>query len=212
MIPCQQKDLHNERICPFYHSKNDKRRSSNRYSSSLCENYQNCPLEDGCLNCHNKIEFLYHPDNYKKIFCKSFLEFEKCNLEVFCPFIHNENEFQCDLLHSMKLDLDFFMFQYKTVICPFGSKTHDSETCVYAHNENEIRRNPSVFEYGPKECSFGLRKHCPKGNKCKDSHGKFEALFHPMNFKTVICKNENCKIPNFCPLAHHKNDFRLFFV
>ena len=82
----------------------------------------------------------------------------------------------------MEHDDDFYMFHFKTVWCPFNteSREHYREKCVYAHNWQDFRRKPHVFEYDPrKPCEFWNRnqeiklywKGCEMEYRCCYSHG-----------------------------------------
>jgi hypothetical protein len=52
----------------------------------------------------------------------------------FCSFVHFEREFRIHLLHKKEKNSHFYMFDYKTVMCPFNN-SHDRLHCVYAHNQ-----------------------------------------------------------------------------
>ena len=215
MFPCQYNTIHKDSMCPFFHGSNDKRREASLYSSKLCENYMNCPLGDQCCKSHNKYEFLYHPENYKTVFCRSYLKKENCELGVYCPFAHCDNEIKSELLHHMNRDQDFFMFYYKTVFCPYLWNTHVFGKCVYAHFPHKIRRKPHLFDYGTNKCLFFSKENinsCPFGDKCKDAHGENEVEFHPLNYKTTICRKQNCFNQETCPKAHNNMDFRFYFL
>jgi len=215
VYPCQKIEVHDKNKCPFFHSFNDKRRNTYSYTNQICELNSTCPLKDDCSKSHNKYEFLYHPNNYKMMFCKSFCEKEKCDLDLFCPYAHNENEIQGELLHDMKHDSDFYMFYYKTVFCPFIWKNHDANQCVYAHSVQELRRKPHLFEYSTKECSYFLNDQeniCPLGRKCGESHGKMEVEFHPLGYKTMACRKKNCNGAENCPYAHDQGEMRFVYL
>ena len=85
-----------------------------------------------------------------------------------CAFAHSEDEVTVDLLHKFAPALpeedknqasanknnstkenssDFYMFHFKTVWCPYSDASHPRDACVYAHNWQDFRRKPHVFEY-----------------------------------------------------------------
>lgn len=211
---CNRKQVHSIQKCIYYHTMQDKRRESHLYNSKLCENIAECPFKEKCSKCHNKIEFLYHPDNYKTIFCKSFYVKGKCKLKEFCPFAHNDNEVQLELLHHLERDSDLYMFGFKTVICPYIWKKHDFSLCVYAHEAKELRRKPHSVEYSPKLCdsySKEQKEDCPFGMKCEFAHNNNETNYHPLNYKSMVCKDPSCKNQEICPFVHNKNDFEFSF-
>ena len=127
------------------------------YKSQMCSHAKtHCLHGDNCQNAHNKVELLFHPENFKSKLCLSYFASRmKCDYGDYCCFAHNEGELQIDLLHKMKQDLDFYLFHYKTVMCPYiNDVSHTSDpncenTCVYAHSENDYRRKPYLVNYSP---------------------------------------------------------------
>ena len=92
----------------------------------------------------------YHPEKYKTKFCKKFpSNVSSCDFGELCAFAHSEEELSIDMLHRMIKDTDFYMFHFKTVWCPFNEKqeSHMRDTCEYAHNWQDFRRKPHVYEY-----------------------------------------------------------------
>lgn len=43
--------------------------------------------------------------------------------------------------------LTFYMYRYKTSWCPDMKDSHDSKTCIFAHNMRDLRRPPEIFQY-----------------------------------------------------------------
>ena len=162
--PCtQDPQNHNLKRCPFYHDFNkDRRRPLGTYQSEMCphaqgrnntsgqarkhgamthnsdnEGSQNCPHGDNCDKAHNRVEEFYHPDKYKAKFCSSYLDPIKnaeCDYQEFCSFAHNQAELSVELIENYEVDMDFYMFHFKTVWCPYREDDHDRKVCVYAHN------------------------------------------------------------------------------
>lgn len=104
---------------------------------------------------------------------------ENCEYGELCAFAHSEDEITVDLLHKIEpRDPDFYIFYFKTAWCPW-SQDHDKENCVYAHNWQDLRRKPSVYNYERDLCrnwhidNF-IRSYsdgCPNEYRCKHSHG-----------------------------------------
>ena len=71
-------------LCPYFHNASDKRRHPNN------ESYSGIYLEDSfdSKQCLNYVEYLYHPDNYKRVKCKS-----SCKKYMICPFYHDLKDF-----------------------------------------------------------------------------------------------------------------------
>merc|ERR1719269_98360 len=114
---------------------------------------------------------------------------------------------------------DFFMYQFKCVWCPITVQ-HNWQTCLYAHNYQDARRNPQMG-YGPQPCPHWDKKEraphygqrCPNGVLCPYSHGAKEQLYHPHYFKTVICwdfahTKEGCPRERLCAFYHRKRGQR----
>lgn len=68
----------------------------------MCQ-LKNCQNKN-CLFVHNHMEQLYHPDNYKKKFCLSFINKKKCIYKNFCAFAHNEEEIKINLINKLPKD------------------------------------------------------------------------------------------------------------
>ena len=160
---------HNLKKCPYYHDTNkDRRRALGRYQSEICSyltrgdkqnaNYSsptNCPYGDNCDRAHNRVEEFYHPDKYKAKFCSSYLSpsnSNTCEYLEFCSFAHNESEISVELIEKYVIDMDFYLFHFKTVWCPYREDDHDRKACVYAHNWQDYRRKPSLYSYSQKMC------------------------------------------------------------
>jgi len=221
-LPCQSKGNHNPKFCYYYHHEKDRRRPTTYYSycSDMCpkmEKNQECPQGDSCRYAHNKVEQLYHPDRYKKKFCTHHPhKLDKCDYGNFCSFAHHESEIKIELLHNLKQDLDFYIYKYKTVFCPYIYE-HDRSQCVYAHNAQDFRRTPLSYKYDPVECPnwskgqiFSYEEGgCPKQMDCDKCHGWKELEFHPLYFKTKPCTNGNKCVKKDCPFFHSQNDRRI---
>lgn len=167
----QNPQNHNHKRCPFYHDfAKDRRRPLGTYQSEMCphvlaggqqkqgkmtEESINCPYGDKCDRAHNRVEEFYHPDKYKAKFCSSFLDPKRtpeCEYQEFCSFAHSEEELSVELIERYEKDMDFYIFHFKTVWCPYKEDDHDRKACVYAHNWQDYRRKPSVFQYSSKMC------------------------------------------------------------
>ena len=167
---------------------------------------------------HNKVEELYHHDNYKQKFCSTYPNrLNECEYGEFCSFAHSENEIKTELLHNYVFDTDFYIFHYKTLWCPFNLTSHDKALCVYAHNWQDFRRRPNVYEYiaepcptwNPSEFIENYNRGCPQSFDCTMCHGWKELEFHPLVYKVKQCKNtDRCPKETFCPLFHSDKDRR----
>ena len=118
----------------------------------------------------------------------------------------------------MEHDIDFYMFHFKTVWCPFSEKDHQRDQCVYAHNWQDFRRQPHTFEYNNTQCpSWETKKNtktykdgCKLEYRCGYCHGWKELEYHPMCYKTSECRipqGGKCR-KSHCPYYHHEYERR----
>jgi len=161
---------------------------------------------------------------YKRRFCAHYPKVDNCRRKEFCMFAHSREEIRAPLLseaEESKNDLSnaFFINKFKIFWCPIGVQ-HDWQTCVYAHNYQDARRNPAIG-YGPRPCPFWEKKdrapsyeaRCPNGFRCPYSHGAKEQLYHPRYFKTVVCwdfdqNHHGCPRDTLCAFYHRKKTQR----
>ncbi|KAM3128669.1 hypothetical protein pb186bvf_019237 [Paramecium bursaria] len=217
--PCKIQGTHSHKHCPFYHNQKDKKRVGIQYSAEMCtqvERNQNCPYQDNCHKAHNRVEQLYRLDNYKTKFCSFYPNnLQQCDYGKFCSFAHSEEDIVIELIHNLDYDDDFFMFYYKTVWCPFNLTSHDKALCVYAHNWQDFRRKPHIYQYNPIPCQnwktadFITEYHngCADSFNCMKCHGWKELEYHPMLFRTKQCINQNCN-KNDCSFFHNQQERR----
>lgn len=216
---------HNPKRCYYYHdAKKDRRRPLGVYTSEMCpeitsraNNYQCLSGGENCLKAHNRVEEFYHPEKYKSKFCQTYpKDMESCDYGEMCAFAHSEDEIAIELLHKMDpRNPDFYMFYFKTVWCPWSTE-HDKETCVYAHNWQDLRRKPNLYDYHKDLChNWQIEKYiknysdgCINEYRCSSSHGWKEQQYHPRNYKINPCKSfEKCK-KHHCPYYHSEEDRR----
>mmetsp|Transcript_66801 Transcript_66801/g.168676 ORF Transcript_66801/g.168676 Transcript_66801/m.168676 type:complete len:688 (-) Transcript_66801:126-2189(-) len=161
---------------------------------------------------------------HKQRFCASFPDVGQCRRGSACAFAHSRDEARTPLLtleqeqqEPSALTEHFFMYQFKTLWCPIGVQ-HDWQTCVYAHNYQDARRQVSIG-YGPRPCPYWAKKdivaeysqRCPMGLHCPFSHGAKEQLYHPHYFRTVICRDlraKACPRQKLCAFFHRRVERR----
>ncbi|EAR97145.2 zinc finger CCCH type domain protein (macronuclear) [Tetrahymena thermophila SB210] len=222
--PCPNQNIqHNHKQCQYYHGLKDRRRVGTNYSHDPCQFIDsfgaNCPLGDKCPKSHNKVEQLYRPDKYKTKFCTYYPNnCKSCEYGIFCSFAHSENDINTELIHNYEYDVDFYIFYYKTVWCPFNYINHDRGMCVYAHNWQDYRRKPHSIEFGyePDGCeswnpnSFITEYEigCPNKQNCKKCHGWKELEYHPKIYRTKPCQQQPCPKGKACPYYHNIQEKR----
>jgi len=220
--PCKIKEPHLPKRCPFYHdARKDRRRPQvTSYSADMCVyalNEKECPYGDSCPNAHNRVEEFYHPTKYKTKFCTTYPNsIASCEYGEYCCFAHSESDIKIDLIHKFTRDIDFYIFHYKTVWCPFNETNHARDQCVYAHNWQDYRRRPHVYPYEKGQCpNWDLQKiinvyfdGCANGLSCRFSHGWKEQEFHPLAYKTNHCRHGETCSKLHCPFFHSEKDRR----
>ena len=133
-----------------------------------------------------------------------------------CSFSHTEKDIKIELIHNYFFDMDFFLFKYKTISCPFNLLFHDKGLCVYSHNWQDFRRNPDIYHYKPEQCPnwqtnkmiYEYHVGCPNSLQCDKCHGWKELEFHPLFYKTKRCTQENCNVDLSCPYFHNRKEQR----
>lgn len=139
------------------------------------------------------------------------------NLGKLCSFSHSEEDIKIELIHNYVYDIDFYLFKYKTVNCPFNLLFHDKALCVYSHNWQDFRRNPDIYYYEAVACPhwditkmiYEYSQGCPQGLQCTNCHGWKELEFHPNYYKTKNCPNgQGCPGDLSCPYYHSRQDYR----
>ena len=98
---------------------------------------------------HSNVERLYHVEKYKTKFCQQ--SAQECPYGQFCSFAHSEPDLKTRLIHKQPKNPDFFMYYFKTEWCPYQNKDHNKAKCEYAHNWQDFRRKPHLFDYDPRE-------------------------------------------------------------
>lgn len=220
---CEISAKHCEKKCTYFHSSKDRRRNlyNTNYTSETCGfNDKNCIYGDFCKRSHSQVEVLYHIDKFKTRFCCHYDETktldkinEECPYGSVCSFVHCESELRIELIHRLPKNEGFFIYYFKTVICPFD-KPHDKAACVYAHNFQDFRRSPINYIYDKRNCQnwnnkkmiMSYNEGCEKSYSCPFSHGWKEQDYHPLSYKTLKCKYymEGCDKGENCPYFHTK--------
>lgn len=213
-IKCTLKYQHLASECSCYHSELDRRRPLMCYSSKLCKyTSQTCPLGEQCPNSHNRIEQLYHLEQFKTKYCLN-QRFGFCKYGSTCTFAHSESELAVPMLDKYELNNWFYVNLFKTVWCPFAEK-HNKAVCVYAHNWQDFRRRPNLFSYTNEMCPYwdgnkfvtSYESGCPYKAACNYCHGWKELQYHPKNYKTSPCTSYHHK-ENHCYCYHSMFDIR----
>ena len=220
--PCTIKIQHNHKQCQFFHYPKDRKRQGDFYSIDLCPYIEQekdlCPFGDNCLKAHSRVEQLYSALKYKSRFCSFYPNnLQNCEYGDYCSFAHQEQEIAVPLIHHYDFDADFFIFHYKTVMCPFNQNKHDKSSCVYAHNWQDFRRKPQETRYEPVPCQnwktgdfvTNYEDGCVNGFDCNKCHGWKEYDFHPINWMTKPCpKGKGCNKKRECTFYHNVSEKR----
>jgi len=111
-----------------------------------------------------------------------------------------------------------YMYQFRTKSCT-KNRCRNRSKCFDAHSQVMRRRVPrlrpdGLFNYIPESCpQWQKAKKCNKGDSCHRSHGWLEIIFHPLLFKTKICKSNHkngvCREYGvYCAKAHNPTEIR----
>jgi len=123
--------------------------------------------------------------------------------------------------HSFSQDInELYMYKFRTKLCLVKGKCENPSTCFDAHSILMKRRVPKwidvsgVFNYIPEPCPQWQRsKTCSMGKNCPLSHGWLEIIYHPLLYKTKLCKSERqngvcTKYGVYCAKAHSRCEIR----
>jgi len=113
---------------------------------------------------------------------------------------------------------DDYMFRFRTKPCT-KKRCRNPPKCFDAHSEVMRRRVPALGEHGlynyiPEPCpQWEKLKKCSLGESCPRSHGWLEQIFHPLLYKTKMCKSNQkngiCREYGvYCAKAHNPSDIR----
>jgi len=113
---------------------------------------------------------------------------------------------------------DDYMYKFRTKPCT-KKRCRNPPKCFDAHSEVMRRRVPTQGEHGlynyiPEPCpQWQKLKKCSLGESCLRSHGWLEIIFHPLLYKTKMCKsnlkNGVCREYGvYCAKAHNPSDIR----
>jgi len=115
---------------------------------------------------------------------------------------------------------DFYMYQFRTKLCCKKDTCWDEAACIDAHSSDTKRRMPKIneetgeFNYIPKPCpEWSNSEICSMGEDCPRSHGWLEMIYHPLLYKTKLCKSKRkngvCIAYGFyCAKAHSRSEIR----
>jgi len=113
---------------------------------------------------------------------------------------------------------NLYMYKFRTNSCT-KKRCRNPSKCFDAHSQVMRRRVPKLrhdglFNYIPELCpQWQKSKKCHKGDSCHRSHGWLEIIFHPLLYKTKICKSNHkngvCREYGvYCAKAHNPTEIR----
>jgi len=115
---------------------------------------------------------------------------------------------------------EFYMYNFRTKFCSMRGKCPNPTTCVDAHSKIMKRRVPTLneetgkYNYIPEACPQWRRsKNCNFGDNCPRSHGWLEVIYHPLLYKTKLCKSKRkngicAEYGVYCAKAHNRIEVR----
>jgi hypothetical protein len=184
-----------------------------------------CRMGEMCSFAHSGLEIRYHPSVFRTKVCP----LSVCT-GALCPFAHGDvrlSSVECPrtkktALHGdngLRFDVRHVMLNYKTKPCTFrGGRLCECHGFAY-HNAKE-RRRPHFWKYLGTPCAKVWREKEWAANpdllctaSCAFAHTRFEAMFHPMNYKTQPCSAFEargwCAFGTLCAHAHGLLDLRV---
>jgi len=108
----------------------------------------------------------------------------------------------------------FYMYKFRTNFCSMRGNCRRQGKCSDAHSKITKRRVPALDEkrrkwnYIPKPCpQYRISNNCSLGDSCPRSHGWLEVIYHPLIYKTKLCKSKRkngicIKYGLYCARAH----------
>jgi len=114
----------------------------------------------------------------------------------------------------------FYMYKFRTNFCNMRGNCRRQGTCSDAHSKITKRRIPALDEkrrkwnYIPKPCpQYRRSNNCSLGDSCPRSHGWLEVIYHPLIYKTKLCKSKRkngvcAKYGLYCAKAHSRFEVR----
>jgi len=163
------------------------------------------------------VEEFYHPEKYKIKFCATYPHLvDRCEYGELCAFAHAEEELNIEFLDKYEWNVDFYMFHFKTVWCPYNEGKHARDECVFAHNWQDFRRKPHIYSYKVDQCprwhaqTFigNFYEGCSQEYRCPFSHGWKEQEYHPENYKMNPCNKASHCPKTHCAYYHSEHDRR----
>lgn len=87
----------------------------------------------------------------------------------------------------------------------------NEDDCPHSHCVSWSRRNPAEITYRPGLCSFVIfqrdqnqtrvKNFCNRGRYCPHAHTKEEQMYHPMVYKTKLCRGYPQCSRVYCPFG-----------
>jgi len=113
---------------------------------------------------------------------------------------------------------DAYMYTFRTNRCT-KKRCRNASRCFDAHSQVMRRRVPEQdengrFNYIPEPCpQWKQMKKCCIGESCPRSHGWLEIIYHPLLYKTKMCRSYNkngiCQeYGMYCAKAHSPKEIR----
>ncbi|KAF4696404.1 hypothetical protein FOZ60_000862 [Perkinsus olseni] len=213
--------VHDRKVCPFYHNHRDRRRYPITYEPEQCSQHfdidtfvMGCDKGDDCGKCHSRLELLQR-------FCATWPNIANCVRAGHCASAHDRSEINGKMFtedQEATRGIEFFVNHFKTLWCPYGVQ-HDWHRCYYAHTYQDCRRSPALG-YGSEPCPYWSKSRvwaeyssrCPNSHRCPYSHGSKEQLYHPSYYKTMPCcdwkARGRCPRGELCAFYHDARERR----
>jgi len=126
-------------------------------------------------------------------------------------------------IHKPRIQVndDLIMYKFRTELCNRKRRCKNPSNCFDAHSSimkrrvpRQVKSNGGLFNYIPEPCPYWEKsKKCRMGVKCPRSHGWLEVIFHPLLYKTKLCKSRRkqgvcSEYGVYCAKAHSRAEIR----
>ncbi|KAL5052860.1 hypothetical protein RYX36_033542 [Vicia faba] len=107
---------------------------------------------------------------------------------------------------------EFRFYSFKVKTCSRGY-SHDWTHCPFVHpGENARRRDTKKYLYSCVPCPEIHKGSCHNKDACEYSHGVFESLLHPLQYRTRLCKDEIRCSRKVCFFAYKHEELRPLYA